>query len=89
MLARRVFGPLGMRDKGFVVTGEKRHRCDALCGFDEGGRLTTLTDTSGGHALEQRPKDMTFESGGQGLQSTRDEFFSLALRYGLPCGCAY
>jgi len=38
-----------------------------LTGFDDEGRLTTLTAAPGGQALAERPDDMTFESGGQGL----------------------
>jgi CubicO group peptidase (beta-lactamase class C family) len=66
VLARRVFAPLDMRDTGFVVSRDKRDRRAALCGFDADGRLTTLTATPGRQALEERPDDMTFESGGQG-----------------------
>src|SRR3954447_3906672 len=64
VLARRIFAPLGMRDTGFVVPREQRARCAGLCGFDADGRLTTLTAAPGRHALEARPADMTFESGG-------------------------
>src|SRR3954447_11521761 len=64
VLARRIFAPLGMRDTGFVVPREERARCAGLCGFDADGRLTTLTAAPGRHALEARPADMTFESGG-------------------------
>ena len=34
VMARRVFGPLGMRDSFFTVPREKRHRCAELCGFE-------------------------------------------------------
>ena len=34
VLERRVFAPLGMRDTGFVVPRDKRHRRAGLCGFD-------------------------------------------------------
>ena len=78
VLARRIFTPLGMRDTGFAVPPENRDRRAALCGFDHGGRLTTLAATPGGHALEERPDDMTFESGGQGLWSTLDDFLTFA-----------
>ena len=78
MLARRVLAPLGMRDTGFVVARENRHRRARLCGFDGDGRLTTLTATPGGHALEERPDAMTFESGGQGLWSTLDDYLAFA-----------
>jgi CubicO group peptidase (beta-lactamase class C family) len=78
VLARRVFAPLGMCDTGFVVSREKRDRRAALCGFDDEGRLTTLTAAPGRHALDERPDDMTFESGGQGLWSTLDDYLVFA-----------
>src|SRR5690348_12539427 len=63
VLDRRVFGPLGMRDTGFSVTRDKRNRRAGLCGFDAEGRPAALTALPGRHALEERPDDMTFESG--------------------------
>jgi len=78
VLARRIFAPLGMRDTGFVVPREKRDRRAALTGFDDEGRLTTLTAAPGGQALAERPDDMTFESGGQGLWSTLDDYLVFA-----------
>ncbi len=78
VLERRLFKPLGMSDTGFVVPLEKRRRRAGLCGFDAEGRLTALTATPGGHALAERPEDMTFESGGQGLWSTLDDYLAFA-----------
>ena len=78
VLERRVFRPLGMHDTGFTVPSAKRDRRAALCGFDNDGRLTTLTQAPGGHALAERPEDMTFESGGQGLWSTLDDYLAFA-----------
>jgi len=78
VLERRIFAPLNMRDTGFVVTRHKRARRAGLCGFDAEGRLTALTTTPGGHALAERPDDMTFESGGQGLWSTLDDYLAFA-----------
>jgi CubicO group peptidase (beta-lactamase class C family) len=78
LLEQRIFGPLGMRDTGFVVPREKRDRRAGPCGFDAGGQLTALTTTPGGHALAERPDDMTFESGGQGLWSTLDDYLAFA-----------
>src|SRR3954463_6958376 len=66
VLARRLFAPLGMRDTGFVVDGDRRDRRAALCGFDGQDRLAQLTAAPGRNALDERPDDMTFESGGQG-----------------------
>jgi CubicO group peptidase (beta-lactamase class C family) len=78
VLERRVFNPLGMRDTGFSVPREKRSRRAGLCGFDDEGRLTALTAAPGRHALDERPDDMTFESGGQGLWSTLDDYATFA-----------
>ena len=78
VLERRIFRPLGMRDTGFVVPREKRTRRAGPCGFDAEGRLTALTTVPGGHALAERPDDMTFESGGQGLWSTLDDYLPFA-----------
>ncbi len=78
VLERRIFRPLGMRDTGFVVPREKRARRAGLCGFDAEGQLTALTTVPGGHALAERPDDMTFESGGQGLWSTLDDYLAFA-----------
>ena len=78
VLNRRVFAPLNMRDTGFIVPREKRDRRASLCGFDAEGRLTTLTAAPGGQALNERPEAMTFESGGQGLWSTLDDYLAFA-----------
>ena len=78
VLARRIFAPLGMKDTGFDVPQEKRDRRAALCVFDSEGRLTTLSATPGRHALEERPDDMTFESGSGGLWSTVDDYLTFA-----------
>jgi CubicO group peptidase (beta-lactamase class C family) len=78
VLEKRIFAPLGMGDTGFIVPREKRDRRAGLCGFDDDGRLRALTVAPGGHALEDRPDTMTFESGGQGLWSTLDDYLVFA-----------
>ncbi len=78
VLARRIFKPLGMADTGFTVPPHKRVRRAAFCGFDTDGQLMALTRAPGGHALLERPDDMTFESGGQGLWSTVDDYLAFA-----------
>jgi CubicO group peptidase (beta-lactamase class C family) len=78
VLEQRIFTPLGMPDTGFIVPRETRTRRAGLCGFDAEGHLTALTATPGGHALGERPEDMTFESGGQGLWSTLDDYLAFA-----------
>ena len=78
VLRQRVLDPLGMHDTHFVVPYDKRHRRAALTGFDGAGRLTTLAMAPGGHASAERPDSMTFESGGQGLWSTADDYLAFA-----------
>lgn len=78
VLRRRIFAPLKMCDTGFNVPRDQRHRRVELCGFDDEGRLIALETTPGGHALKERPDDMTFESGGQGLWSTLDDYLAVA-----------
>jgi CubicO group peptidase (beta-lactamase class C family) len=78
VLHRRIFAPLGMRDTSFIVPRDARHRRAGLSGFDDDGRLTPLKTAPGGHALDERPEAMTFESGGQGLWSTLDDYLAFA-----------
>jgi len=86
VLQRRIFDPLGMRDTGFSVAPERRGRRARLYGFDEAGRLSALETAPGGHTLPERPGTMTFESGGQGLWSTADDYLTFA-RLFVEGGC--
>jgi CubicO group peptidase (beta-lactamase class C family) len=78
VLAKRIFAPLGMRDTGFVVPRDKWNRRAAPFGFDSEGRLAMLGVVPGGHTVEERPADMTFEAGGGGLWSTVDDYATFA-----------
>jgi CubicO group peptidase (beta-lactamase class C family) len=78
VLQRRIFGPLGMRDTGFTVPRDKKSRCARLYGFDSAGRLTMRLTAAGGSTVPERPDDMTFVSGGQGLWSTLDDYLAFA-----------
>ncbi|HEX9109633.1 MAG TPA: serine hydrolase domain-containing protein, partial [Longimicrobiales bacterium] len=73
-----IFAPLGMRDTGFDVPVSQRYRRAGLCGFDDEGQLVELSETPGRNALRERPDDMTFQSGGQGLWSTLDDYLAFA-----------
>jgi CubicO group peptidase (beta-lactamase class C family) len=75
---RRIFNPLGMKDTGFTVPGAKRHRRAGAYGFDDAGRLTALAAVPGGVAMQERPDDMPYMSGGQGLWSTLDDYLAFA-----------
>jgi CubicO group peptidase (beta-lactamase class C family) len=77
-LQRRVFGPLGMQDTGFIVPPEKHGRRAGMHGFDDTGRLKRLAVAPGGATVAERPRDMAFESGGQGLWSTVDDYLAFA-----------
>ncbi|MDB5430439.1 MAG: hypothetical protein JWP35_1555 [Caulobacter sp.] len=78
VLSHRVFGPLGMSDTGFSVPADKRGRRAGSCGFDAQGRPSALAAPPGGAALAERPQGMAFESGGQGLWSTVDDYLAFA-----------
>jgi CubicO group peptidase (beta-lactamase class C family) len=78
VLERRIFRPLGIKDTGFTVPPEKRDRRAAMHGFDAQGRLSRLAAVPGGAALAERPDDMAFTSGGQGLWSTVDDYLAFA-----------
>ncbi len=78
VLRHRIFEPLGMTDTGFTVPPETRHRRAAACGFDDAGRSVTLLAPPGGVALAERPDGMAYESGGQGLWSTLDDYLAFA-----------
>ena len=78
VLERRIFGPLGMKDTGFAVPREKRVRRAGTYGFDAAGRLMAKQSGPGGSFMPERPEDMAYESGGQGLWSTLDDYLAFA-----------
>jgi CubicO group peptidase (beta-lactamase class C family) len=78
VMTRRLFGPLGMTDTSFTVPVGERHRRAKMYGFDDSGRLAERTTGPGGAFMAERPEDMTFQSGGQGLWSTVDDFLAFA-----------
>ena len=77
VLKLRIFDPLGMKDKSFLVPNENRNRRAAAYGFDDEGQLTKLA-TRNGVFVAERPEDMAYESGGQGLWSTIDDYLKFA-----------
>jgi CubicO group peptidase (beta-lactamase class C family) len=78
VLKRKIFDPLGMKDTGFTVPPEKAGRRAGLYGFDEAGRLTARLTCPGGSTVPERPEDMAYVSGGQGLWSTPDDYLAFA-----------
>lgn len=83
VLKQRIFEPLRMKDTGFYIPPEKQNRRAKLYGFDDSGLLTprprgSITPGSAGTLLTERPADMTYVSGGQGLWSTADDYLAFA-----------
>jgi CubicO group peptidase (beta-lactamase class C family) len=78
VLERRIFSRLGMKDTGFTVPPDKRGRRAAMYGFDDAGRLARRSSGAGGAFLSERPDTMAFQSGGQGLWSTVDDYLAFA-----------
>jgi CubicO group peptidase (beta-lactamase class C family) len=76
VLKRLLFGPLQMKDTGFLVPRENRHRRASGYGFDDAGRLLKLTEW--GVVVGERPDNMTYESGGTGLWSTVDDYLKFS-----------
>jgi CubicO group peptidase (beta-lactamase class C family) len=78
VMKRRLFGPLGMTDTRFTVPLGQRHRRAKMYGFDDSGRLAERTIGPGGAFMAERPEEMSFQSGAQGLWSTVDDFLTFA-----------
>jgi CubicO group peptidase (beta-lactamase class C family) len=78
VLERRIFAPLSMKDTGFTISRAHRDRRAKPFGFDETGRLTERLVGPGGSFLSERPEDMAYVSGGQGLWSTLDDYLTFA-----------
>lgn len=82
-LAEEIFEPLGMKDTGFIVPEEKRHRFATNYKWNEYKKcLEPFTQNHLG--LEGYGQDVVFESGGAGLVSTIDDYcrFSKMLLHG-------
>lgn len=72
-MRERIFDPLGMKDTGFHVAAEK---ADRLCGFYRFNRQTNSLDVFDDAKNSTWLAEPPFESGGGGLVSTIDDYFS-------------
>jgi CubicO group peptidase (beta-lactamase class C family) len=75
---RRIFSPLSMKDTGFTLSHAQQSRAAKAYGFDDVGRLMERLAGPGGSFLADRPQDMTYVSGGQGLWSTLGDYLAFA-----------
>lgn len=78
VLQKLIFGLLGMHDTDFAVPHAKLARRAKLYGFDASDRMVARLTTAGDATLIERPEDMTYVSGGQGLWSTLNDYCSFA-----------
>lgn len=76
-LRDEIFAPLGMKDTGFCVPREQRHR---LAKVYENGAQGGLVEYTGSHLgiRNRMDREAAFESGGAGLVSTVDDFARFA-----------
>ena len=75
VLRRRIFDPLGMNDTSFDAPRDRRA---GMYGFDSAGELMLRTTGPQNSFLPERPKAMSYVSGGQGLWSTLDDYLAFA-----------
>lgn len=78
VMEERIFTPLDMVDTFFDVPPSKKTRCASNFGYDQAGNLVNLTTVPLKMAMEERPSDLEFESGGQGLWSTMADYLKFA-----------
>ena len=78
VMKERIFDPLSMVDTFFEVPNNKKHRCAANIGFDGSGNVINLETVPAKMAFKDRPAGLEFESGGQGLWSTMDDYLKFA-----------
>lgn len=78
VLKRRIFDPLGMNDTSFTVPSSKQQRLALAYGFDDSGQLCERLTGPGDSFLPERPEEMAYVSGGQGLWSTVDDYLTFA-----------
>jgi CubicO group peptidase (beta-lactamase class C family) len=74
-MREHIFTPLGMKDAGFYVPGEKRARFATSYTADAQGHLTAAggSDVDGGYTTEP-----TMPSGGGGMVSTAEDYYRFA-----------
>jgi CubicO group peptidase (beta-lactamase class C family) len=78
VMEKKIFEPLAMTDTFFDVPTNKRNRCVSNFGFDGFGKLTTLETVPLNMAFKERPIGLEYQSGGQGLWSTIDDYLKFA-----------
>jgi CubicO group peptidase (beta-lactamase class C family) len=78
IMEEKIFDPLAMTDTFFDVPGNKKNRCALNFGYDESGNMVHLETVPLKMAFKDRPSNLEFQSGGQGLWSTIDDYLKFA-----------
>lgn len=78
VMEEKIFGPLGMVDTFFDVPNDKKNRCALNLGYDESGNVVHLETVPLKMAFKERPANLEFQSGGQGLWSTISDYLKFA-----------
>lgn len=78
VMEEKIFHPLAMDDTFFSVPSDKKYRCAANFCYDVSGNLITLDSVPLNMAFKERPDNLEFESGGQGLWSTVDDYLKFS-----------
>lgn len=78
VMEERIFTPLAMIDTFFDVPTNKSLRCTSNFGYDEYGNLVNLETVPLKMAFKERPNNLEFQSGGQGLWSTIGDYLKFA-----------
>jgi len=78
VMEEKIFAPLGMTDTFFDVPPGKKNRCVSNFGYNELGELTTLETVPLNMAYRERPANLAFQSGGQGLWSSITDYLKFA-----------
>ena len=78
VMDEKIFDPLEMSDTFFNVPNDKKNRCASNVGYDESGNVIHLETVPAKMAFKERPRNLEFESGGQGLWSTTGDYLKFA-----------
>jgi CubicO group peptidase (beta-lactamase class C family) len=78
VMEEKIFNPLAMTDTFFDVPNNKKNRRASNFGYDKLGNLVNLETVPLQMAFKERPSNLEFESGGQGLWSTIGDYLKFA-----------
>jgi len=87
VMEEKIFYPLTMTDTFFYVPDNKRNRCASNVGYDKSGNVMHLETVPSNMAFKERPRNLEFESGGQGLWSTVGDYLKFAKLF-VENGCS-